>query len=288
MSQNNEAKIGKLYLCPTPIGNLEDITYRTIRILKEVDLICAEDTRHSQRLMNHFGIEKPLTSYHEHNKYDKAKHIISKILSGLNVALVTDAGTPGISDPGSELVYQCIENMIEIVPLPGATACITALVASGKDTTGFVFEGFLGNDKRVRKKKIERNIDETRTMIFYEAPHRLIETLKIFLDNFGNRKITICKELTKLHENFEYTFLSDAYEKYLNLDKIQGEFVLIIEGKSEEELKSEIHKKFEDMDIEEHMNIYLNRGYSEKEAMKLVAKDRGLQKREIYSMLKRR
>lgn len=286
MKLKSDFESGKLYLCPTPIGNLEDITFRTVDTLKKVDLICAEDTRHSMKLLRYYEIDKPTTSYHEHNKYDKADYIVSKLLSGENIALVTDAGTPGISDPGQELVKKCIENMIEVVPLPGATACITALIASGKDTNSFVFEGFLGSDKRIRKLKIERNINETRTMIFYEAPHRLVETIKVFIDKFGNRNITICKELTKLHESFEYTDLLTAYEKYSNMEKIQGEFVLIISGKSDEELRNEKREKYESITIYEHVNIYLNQGYSEKESMKLVAKDRGIHKREVYSIIK--
>ena len=278
--------MGELYLCPTPIGNLEDITLRTIRILKEVDIIAAEDTRHSLKLLQHLGINKPLTSYHEHNKYKKIDYIIEKLNSGNNIALVTDAGTPAISDPGEELVKKCIELGINVVALPGATASITALIISGFNTKGFIFEGFLPTDKKSRIKILERNKNEERTLIFYEAPHRLIETLNIMLDNFGNRNIAVCKELTKLHEEVIRGTIEEVLEIFNSSDKIRGEFVLVLEGKSSELINEEKIKKFSEIDINTHMMMYTSNGMSEKDAMKIVAKERGMKKREVYSILK--
>ncbi len=278
--------MGELYLCPTPIGNLEDITLRTIRILKEVDIIAAEDTRHSLKLLQHLGINKPLTSYHEHNKYKKIDYIIEKLNSGNNIALVTDAGTPAISDPGEELVKKCIELGINVVALPGATASITALIISGFNTKGFIFEGFLPTDKKSRIKILERNKNEERTLIFYEAPHRLIETLNILLDNFGNRNIAVCKELTKLHEEVIRGTIEEVLEIFNSSDKIRGEFVLVLEGKSSELINEEKIKKFSEIDINTHMMMYTSNGMSEKDAMKIVAKERGMKKREVYSILK--
>lgn len=277
--------MGILYLCPTPIGNLDDITYRVLKVLKSVDFICAEDTRHSLKLLNHFGIEKPLISYHEHNKYSRLELILGRLNSGENAAVVTDAGTPAISDPGQELVQACINAKIEVVALPGASACITALSASGMDTNAFVFEGFLPQNKKLRDEILRRNKEETRTIIFYEAPHRLISTLKIFEEEFGNRKITIAKELTKLHEKYIYTTISDAILGFTG-KTIKGEYVVLIEGLSKELIASRENAYYNELDIEVHMDMYLNKGYSEKEAMKLVAKDRGISKREIYAKIK--
>lgn len=280
-----EKSRGILYLCPTPIGNLEDITFRTLKILKEVDLICAEDTRHSLRLLNHFGISKPMISYHEHNKYERINDITTKLNEGLNIALVTDAGTPAISDPGMELVRELRELNMEVVSIPGACACITALSASGRDTSSFVFEGFLPRNKKLRKEVLDRNINEVRTMIFYEAPHHLEQTLKEFLKAFGDRRITIAKEITKIHEKYFYTTI----EQYL-LDiadvNIKGEYVIIIEGANPFKLKEDKINSFLQLSVQDHLKIYLDKGMTEKEAMKMVAKDRGVSKRDIYSLVK--
>ena len=275
---------GKLYLCATPIGNLEDITYRVLKILKEVDLIGAEDTRHSIKLLNHFDIKTPMTSYHEYNKVDKAKYLVRLMEEGKNVALITDAGTPGISDPGEELVKQCFEAGIEVSSIPGPAACITALTMSGQSTRRFAFEAFLPYDKKLRSHIMDELKDETRTIVLYEAPHHLLKTLKELYENLGNRSITICKELTKLHEKAEKTSLSEAV-MYYGENEPKGEFVIVIEGKSIEEKKKEEADSFLDMSIEEHMQIYTDKGVSKKEAMKCVARDRGVPKREIYAQL---
>lgn len=275
---------GKLYLCATPIGNLEDITYRVLRTLKEVDLIAAEDTRHSIKLLNHFEIDTPMTSYHEFNKYDKAKYLVGEMLAGKNIAIVTDAGTPGISDPGEELVRQCFEAGIEVSSLPGPAACITALTMSGQSTRRFAFEAFLPSDKKERKAILEELKSESRTIILYEAPHHLLATLKELYEYLGDRSITLCKELTKIHENATKSTIQELVEKYEN-ETPKGEFVLVIEGKSLEEKRQEEIQDFMTMSIEEHMEIYLSQGIDKKEAMKKVAKDRGVPKRDIYSQL---
>lgn len=275
---------GKLYLCATPIGNLEDITYRVLRTLKEVDLIAAEDTRHSIKLLNHFEIDTPMTSYHEFNKYDKAKYLVGEMLAGKNIAIVTDAGTPGISDPGEELVRQCFEAGIEVSSLPGPAACITALTMSGQSTRRFAFEAFLPSDKKERKAILEELKSESRTIILYEAPHHLLATLKELYEYLGDRSITLCKELTKIHENATKSTIQKLVEKYDN-ETPKGEFVLVIEGKSLEEKRQEEIQDFMAMSIEEHMEIYLSQGVDKKEAMKRVAKDRGVPKRDIYSQL---
>jgi len=275
---------GQLYLCATPIGNLEDMTFRVIRILKEVDLIAAEDTRNSIKLLNHFDIKTPMTSYHEFNKYDKARTLVEKLLEGQNIAVITDAGTPGISDPGEELVKQCYEAGIKVTSLPGPAACITALTMSGQKTDRFAFEAFLPSEKKNRARILNLLKDETRTIVMYEAPHRLSKTLKELYEVLGDRGITLCKELTKIHENADKTTLSEAVEKYGG-DNIKGEFVLVIEGKSFDEIRDEEIKKYEDMSIEEHMEIYFSQGMDKKEAMKAVAKDRGVSKRDIYNQL---
>ena len=275
---------GKLYLCATPIGNLEDITFRVVRTLKEADVIAAEDTRNSIKLLNHFEIKTPLTSYHEFNKYDKAKVLVSRMLGGENIALITDAGTPGISDPGEELVRQCYEAGIEVTSLPGAAACVTALTLSGLSTRRFAFEAFLPADKKEKAAILEELKSETRTIIIYEAPHRLKKTIAELLSVLGNRKLTAVKELTKLHENVFLTTFEEALD-YYEENEPRGEFVLVIEGRKIEELKKEKEASFQEMDINEHMKLYLDKGMDKKEAMKAVAVDRGIPKREVYKML---
>ena len=275
---------GKLYLCATPIGNLEDITYRVLRILNEVDLIAAEDTRHSIKLLNHFDIKTPMTSYHEYNKVDKAKYLVRELQSGKNIAIVTDAGTPGISDPGEELVRQCIDAGVEVSSIPGPSACITALTMSGQATRRFAFEAFLPADKKERALILSELKNETRTIIIYEAPHHLVKTLKDLYEVLGERSITLCKELTKLHERAEKTTLTALIEKYEN-EEPKGEHVLVIAGKTFEEKREESIQSFMEISIEEHMNIYLEKGMDKKEAMKAVAKDRGVSKRDIYDAL---
>jgi len=275
---------GKLYLCATPIGNLEDITFRVIRTLKEADVIAAEDTRNSIKLLNHFEIKTPLTSYHEFNKYDKAKVLVNRMLEGENVALITDAGTPGISDPGEELVKQCYETGIEVTSLPGAAACITALTLSGLSTRRFAFEAFLPNDKKEKAAILEELKTETRTIIIYEAPHRLKKTIAELYAALGNRRMTAVKELTKLHENVFVTNFEEALA-YYEENEPRGEFVLVIEGKKIEEIRKEKEASFKEMDINEHMKLYMDKGMDKKDAMKAVAVDRGMPKREVYKML---
>jgi len=273
---------GKLYLCATPIGNLEDITYRVVRILGEVDLIAAEDTRHSIKLLNHFNIKTPMTSYHEFNKIEKAKVLVDKMLNGVNIALVTDAGTPGISDPGEELVRQAAAAGIEVTSLPGAVACVTALTISGLSTRRFAFEAFLPTDKKDRVRILESLVDETRTIVMYEAPHRLKKTLSLLEEYLGDRNIAICKELTKLHENAFRTTISKAIAHY-DKNEPKGEFVLVIEGKSFSEIESENKAKLEEISIYEHYQQYIAKGLDSKEAMKVVAKERGISKRDVYA-----
>lgn len=275
---------GKLYLCATPIGNLEDITLRVLRTLKEVDLIAAEDTRNSIKLLNHFDIKTPMTSYHEYNKIDKAYVLIEKLQQGQNIALITDAGTPGISDPGEELAAMCVEAGIEVTSLPGPSACITALTLSGLPTRRFAFEAFLPMDKKERKAILEELARETRTIILYEAPHRLVRTLEELKETLGNRRMTLCRELTKKHETAFRTTIEDLIVYYEN-EKPLGECVLVIEGLSRHEIEQEARKSWEEISIEEHMDIYEKQGIQRKEAMKLVAKDRGLTKRDIYQYL---
>ena len=278
---------GTLYLCATPIGNLEDMTFRVIRTLKEVDLIAAEDTRNSIKLLNHFEIQTPMTSYHEYNKYEKGRKLVEKLLEGQNIALITDAGTPGISDPGEELVKMCYESGIPVTSLPGAAACITALTISGLSTRRFAFEAFLPSDKKEREQILKEMETETRTMIVYEAPHRLVKTLKLFLERLGNRKITVCRELTKRHETALAGTLEEAVAHY-EANPPKGECVLVIEGKSREEAREEERKQWEEMTIEDHMEVYTKQGMDKKSAMKAVAKDRGVSKRDIYQYLESR
>ncbi|MBQ8412395.1 MAG: 16S rRNA (cytidine(1402)-2'-O)-methyltransferase [Lachnospiraceae bacterium] len=276
---------GILYLVATPIGNLEDMTYRAVRILGEVDLIAAEDTRNSIKLLNHFDIKTPMTSYHEHNKYDKAKELIGKLLSGVNIGLITDAGTPGISDPGEELVKQCYEAGIRVVPVPGACAAINGLIASGLPTRRFSFEAFLSSDKKERKLVLEELVKETRTVIVYEAPHRLVKTLGELLEYLGDRNITICRELTKKHETFFKTSIKEALDYYAS-NEPKGECIIVIEGVSREELIQEERSKWDTMSIPEHISMYISQGMDKKEATKQVAKDRGVSKRDIYEYAK--
>ena len=278
---------GTLYLCATPIGNLEDMTFRVIRTLKEVDLIAAEDTRNSIKLLNHFEIQTPMTSYHEYNKYEKGRKLVEKLLEGQNIALITDAGTPGISDPGEEFVKMCYESGIPVTSLPGAAACITALTISGLSTRRFAFEAFLPSDKKEREQILKEMETETRTMIVYEAPHRLVKTLKLFLERLGNRKITVCRELTKRHETALAVTLEEAVAHY-EANPPKGECVLVIEGKSREEAREEERKQWEEMTIEDHMEVYTKQGMDKKSAMKAVAKDRGVSKRDIYQYLESR
>ena len=275
---------GKLYLCATPIGNLEDITLRVLRTLKEVDLIAAEDTRNSIKLLNHFDIKTPMTSYHEYNKIDKAYVLINKMQEGQNVALITDAGTPGISDPGEELAAMCYEAGIEVTSLPGPAACITALTLSGLPTRRFAFEAFLPADKKERKQIMEELKNETRTIILYEAPHRLVRTLEELKETLGNRRMTLCRELTKKHETAFHSTIDDLI-LYYQTEKPLGECVLVIEGRSRKEMEEEQKASWEKITIEEHMELYENKGHSRKEAMKLVANDRGMTKRDVYQYL---
>ena len=275
---------GKLYLCATPIGNLEGITLRVLRTLKEADLIAAEDTRHSIKLLNHFDIKTPMTSYHEFNKVEKARYLVDKMREGTNVALITDAGTPGISDPGEELVRQCYEAGIEVTSLPGPAACITALTISGMATRRFAFEAFLPSDKKEKQEIFEELKKETRTIILYEAPHRLVRTLSELLENLGDRRISVCRELTKTHETVFRTTVSEALS-YYETEEPRGECVLVIEGKSRMEIQQEQERSWEAVSIEEHMKRYLDGGTDKKEAMKLVAKDRGMKKRDVYQYL---
>lgn len=275
---------GILYLCATPIGNLEDITYRVLRILKEVDLIAAEDTRNSIKLLNHFDIQTPMTSYHEFNKIEKAYQLVGKLKEGKNIALITDAGTPGISDPGEEIVRICYEEGIEVTSLPGAAACITALTMSGRPTRRFCFEAFLPKDKKERAAVLEELKNETRTIIIYEAPHHLLKTIKELQDVLGDRELTVCRELTKKHEEKIQTTFSSLLSYYEDKDP-RGEYVLVICGKSREEIVKEQQMSWEQLSIEEHMAHYESQGINHKEAMKLVAKDRGVSKRDIYQYL---
>lgn len=279
---------GTLYLCATPIGNLEDMTFRVIRTLKEVDLIAAEDTRNSIKLLNHFDIQTPMTSYHEYNKYEKGRKLTDKLLEGQNIALITDAGTPGISDPGEELVKMCYEAGVTVTSLPGPAACITALTISGLSTRRFAFEAFLPSDKKEREQVLAELMTETRTIVLYEAPHRLVKTLKLLAEQLGeNRRITVCRELTKRHETVFAATLGEAVD-YYEANEPKGECVLVIEGRSREELAQEEKARWEEMSIEEHMKYYTSQGVEKKEAMKKVAKDRGVPKREVYNYLEKR
>ncbi len=275
---------GKLYLCATPIGNLGDMTPRVVETLNMVDVIAAEDTRNSIKLLNHFDIHTPMTSYHEYNKVEKAHQLIGQMQNGQNIALITDAGTPAISDPGEVLVKMCHEQGITVTSLPGPAACITALTLSGLSTRRFCFEGFLPADKKEKAAVLKELQNESRTMILYEAPHHLVRTLEELYEALGERKITLCRELTKKFETILPTTLEQALE-YYKTEEPRGEYVLVLEGKSLEEKRQEEISSWENMTIEEHMAYYENQGMDEKSAMKQVAKDRGVGKREIYQYL---
>lgn len=275
---------GTLYLCATPIGNLEDMTYRAVRVLQEVDLIAAEDTRNSIKLLNHFEIKIPMTSYHEYNKIEKGHKLVEKLLAGTDIALITDAGTPGISDPGEELVKMCHEAGVTVTAVPGAAACITALTISGQGTRRFAFEAFLPTDKKERQAVLKELENETRTIVMYEAPHRLVRTLELLLSTLGDRSVSICRELTKRHETVYKTTLSEALAHYEE-EAPRGECVIVIEGKSRKELEEEAQAQWENLSIEEHMEHYLSQGMDKKSAMKQVAKDRGISKRDVYQAL---
>ena len=273
--------VGMLYLCATPIGNLGDVTFRVIETLKSVDLIAAEDTRNSIKLLNHYEIKTPMTSYHEHNKYEKGKYLVEKMEEGKKIALITDAGTPGISDPGQELVQLCYQRGIKVSSLPGAAACITALSMSGQSTNRFVFEGFLPKDKKERNLVLQVLKKETRTIILYEAPHRLTKTLKLLKEELGNRQVSVCRELTKKYETVYRNALEETISYYQE-HTAKGECVIVLAGKDLEEIKKEEQEKWENLSLPEHMDIYLRTGKDKKEAMKKVAKDRGIPKGEVY------
>ncbi|SDJ81770.1 16S rRNA (cytidine1402-2'-O)-methyltransferase [Natronincola ferrireducens] len=272
---------GKLYICPTPIGNLEDITLRTLKILKEVDTIAAEDTRHTLKLLRHFDIQKPLTSYHEHNEKVKTQQLINKLLGGERIALVSDAGMPGISDPGETLIKACIEEGVAFEVLPGATAGILALVASGLDTRQFAFEGFLDREKKKRRQRLEKIQMEDRTLVFYEAPHRIKDTLKDMVEVLGNRRAVVGRELTKKYEEFLRSTLQELYD-YFQENPPKGEMVLICEGISQEEMLQNEREAFEALSIKQHILSFIEEGLDKKEAIKKVAKVRKIPKSEVY------
>ncbi len=275
---------GILYLCATPIGNLEDMTFRAVRTLKEADLIAAEDTRSSRKLLTHFEIKTPMTSYHEYNKIEKGRKLLKRLHGGENIALITDAGTPGISDPGEELVKMCREEGITVTGIPGASACVTALTISGLPTRRFVFEAFLPAEKKERQAVLEELKEETRTIILYEAPHRLVKTLELLSEVLGEREVRVCRELTKRHETVYAGKFSEVLT-YYRAQEPKGECVLVIAGKSRQELKEEAIAEWEMLSVPAHMEYYEKQGLGRKEAMKQVAKDRGVGKREIYQAL---
>ena len=277
-------KQGILYLCATPIGNLGDITQRVLDTLNEVDLIAAEDTRNSIKLLNRFDIKTPMTSYHEYNRYDKARELIDRLKEGKDIALITDAGTPGISDPGEVFVRMCLDEGIRVTSLPGACACITALTMSGLKTRRFCFEAFLPSDKKERREILDELKEETRTIIIYEAPHHLRKTLSELKETLGNRQIALCRELTKQFEEVIGLTLDEAID-YYNSNEPRGEYVLCIEGKDRELIKAEEQNFFRELSLDEHMKIYEDKGMDRKEAMKAVAKDRGISRRDVYNEL---
>lgn len=272
---------GKLYLVPTPIGNLKDITLRALEVLENADVVAAEDTRQTIKLLNHFNLKKILIAYHMHNEQGKSDEILERLRSGENIALVSDAGMPGISDPGSIIVKKCIEEGLDFEVLPGATAFATALIYSGLDSSAFMFKGFIPRDNKSRNILVEELKDRKETLIFYEAPHRLLSTLDFLLKNFGDRNIAVCRELTKLHEEIIRGKLSDVLRHFID-NSPRGEFVLVLDGLSEEEIEKEKRAEFEELSIEEHIVKYINEGLSKKDAIKKVAKDRKLPKNEIY------
>ncbi len=275
---------GTLYLCATPIGNLEDMTFRAVRVLKEADLIAAEDTRNSIRLLNHFDIHTPMTSYHEYNRIEKGYHLVSLLLEGKNIALITDAGTPGISDPGEDLVRMCRDAGIPVTSVPGACACVNALIISGRPTRRFCFEAFLPADKKDRRRVLQEIQEETRTTVIYEAPHRLRKTLQELLEVLGDRRLSICRELTKKFETVMETTLEDAVRFYGEQEP-RGEYVLVLEGRSHASIDEEERSRFENMSVQEHVEMYEEQGLNRKDAMKQAAKDRGVSKRDIYRSL---
>lgn len=275
---------GTLYLCATPIGNLEDMTFRAVRVLKEADLIAAEDTRNSIRLLNHFDIHTPMTSYHEYNRIEKGHHLVSLLLEGKNIALITDAGTPGISDPGEDLVRMCRDAGIPVTSVPGACACVNALIISGRPTRRFCFEAFLPADKKDRRRVLQEIQEETRTTVIYEAPHRLRKTLQELLEVLGDRRLSICRELTKKFETVMETTLEDAVRFYGEQEP-RGEYVLVLEGRNHASIDEEERSRFENMSVQEHVEMYEEQGLNRKDAMKQAAKDRGVSKRDIYRSL---
>lgn len=273
--------MGKVYLVPTPIGNLGDITLRALEVLKSVDLVAAEDTRQSLKLLNHFDIKKSLISYHKHNEQGKSDEIINRARNGENIAVISDAGTPGISDPGSIVLKKCIEEGIDVEVLPGATAFTTALIYSGLDTTAFMFKGFFPRENKDKKELIEDIKDRRESIIFYESPYRILDTLNFLKESLGNRNIAVCRELTKLHEEIYRGTLEEAIE-YFTANTPKGEFVLVLEGKTLEEIKNENIAKWENMSIEDHILYFIEKGISKKDAIKQVSKERGLSKSEVY------
>ncbi len=280
----SDSEKGKLYLVATPIGNLQDITFRAINTLKEVDFIAAEDTRQTIKLLNHFEIKKPLVSYYEHNKIVKGNYLIEQLLQGKNIALVSDAGSPGISDPGEDLVKLAIENSVEVTMIPGPVAAVTGLVISGLPAGRFVFEGFLPMNKRLRQERLQKLKDETRTIIFYEAPHKLPYTLKDMYNAWGDRKIALARELTKRFEEIIRCSLFEAMERF-QVEAPKGEFVVIIEGQDEKLLVEQERDKYSEISIEDHVNKYIEEGLTKKDAIKKVAEDRGLNKRDVYNVV---
>jgi 16S rRNA (cytidine1402-2'-O)-methyltransferase len=275
---------GMLYLCATPIGNLEDITFRVIEALKSVDIIAAEDTRNSIKLLNHYNINTPMTSYHEHNKHEKGKQLVERMRKGDSIALISDAGTPGISDPGEELVRMCYLEGIKVTSLPGASACITALSMSGQSTKRFVFEGFLPTGKKERRDRLKEIKDEVRTIVLYEAPHRLIKTLKELRETLGNREVSVCREITKRYEVVVKEKIEEVIS-YFEEKPPKGECVLVIAGREPKEIQKEEQESWQEISLEDHMDLYLSEGMDRKEAMKRVAKERGTSKREVYRQL---
>lgn len=275
---------GTLYLCATPIGNLEDMTYRGVRILSEVDLIAAEDTRNSRIILQHYGIKTPMVSYHEFNKIQKAEDLIRMLQEGKNIALITDAGTPGISDPGEELVAMCYEYGIEVDAIPGAAACIAAVTTSGQPCRRFCFEAFLPKDKKERARVLAEIKQETRTIVLYESPHHLKATLEELQEVLGDRSVTICRELTKKFEEKRKIPLSEAVSYYQEQEP-RGEYVLVLAGRSKAQVQAEQQEQWKNTSLEEHMQFYLDRGMNKKEAMKSVAKDRGVSRRDVYQAL---
>jgi len=275
---------GMLYLCATPIGNLEDVTFRVIHTLKTVDVIAAEDTRNSIKLLNHYNIKTPMTSYHEHNKIEKGMQLIERMKRGQTVALISDAGTPGISDPGEELVKMCYQEEIKVTSLPGPSACITALSMSGQSTDRFVFEGFLPTQKKERQKRLEMLKEETRTVVLYEAPHRLIKTLKELKETCGSKELSVCREITKRYEVVVKERVEEVIS-YFEERPPKGECVIVMAGRELEEIQQEEQARWRETSLEDHMELYLVEGLDRKEAMKKVAKERGVPKREVYQQL---